>query len=343
MYPSAENVRYGIFVKNFERAVEDFFHVEKVVLTKKYSLLSKAFGYLKLYFQIGQLYYKCGKNDLVYIHFPLHVAPALLPFWHLKRKVVLNFHGSDLIFNSNFKKALSFFLIPGLKKSHIVLPSNYYKEKIMAKFKVSPSKLFVYPSGGINGDVFFPNRKTENSNFVIGFVSNFIEGKGWRIFFDAINKIKEEKSINNLEILMVGDGPDKDEILNFLNIMKIKYEMISNISQKELAEIYNKMDVFVFPTYREEESLGLVGLEAMSCGVPVIASKVGGPMGYIEDNNNGFLFKKKDVQMLAKKILTFNTLSQEQKDEMKNNAIKTAQRYNSVAVNKKLVAFLNKL
>ena len=339
----SEKNGYGIFVKNFEAAVSDFFPIEKAVLTKKYSPSSKAFGYFKLYGEIASIYFKCGKNDLVYVHFPLHVAPALWPLWWLNRKVILNFHGSDLIFNSTFKKVLSFFLIPGIKKSFIVLPSNYYKEKVMAKFNIPSSKLLVYSSGGINREVFFPDRKIENSNFVIGFVSNFIEGKGWRIFIDAINKIKEEKSINNFEILMVGDGPDKEEILDFLTIMGVKFEIISNITQKELAEIYNRMNVFIFPTYREEESLGLVGLEAMACGVPVIASRTGGPMGYIEDNSNGFLFDKKDTEMLTEKIRAFYSLSQKKKDEMKRNAITTAQSYDSVAVNRKLVSFLKYL
>nr|WP_290574670.1 glycosyltransferase family 4 protein [Leeuwenhoekiella sp.] len=343
MYPSTENVRYGIFVKNFEAAVNDYFEVEKIVLTKKYSFLSKFFGYLKLYFQISKLYFKCKKNDLVYVHFPLHVAPVLLPLWWLNRKVILNFHGSDLIFNSPFKKVLSLFLILGLKKSNIVLPSNYYKEKLLAKFNISPSRLYVYPSGGINSEVFFQNRNGKHSSFVIGFVSNFIEGKGWRIFLNAVKRIKEEKSIVNFEILMVGDGPDKEEIQNLLAALDAKFAIISNISQKELASIYNQMDVFVFPTYREEESLGLVGLEAMACGVPVIASKTGGPMGYVEENVNGFLFDKKDVKMLTEKMLAFYALTEEQKNTMKHNAITTAQAYDSVNVNKNLVAFLESL
>ncbi len=343
MYPSAENVRYGIFVKNFEAAVTDYFEVEKIVLTKKYSFLSKLLGYLKLYFQLVQLYFKCEKNDLVYVHFPLHVAPALLPLWWLNRKVILNFHGSDLIFNSPFKKVLSLFLIPGLKKSTIVLPSNYYKEKLLEEFNISPSRLYVYPSGGINSKVFFPNRNVEHSSFVIGFVSNFIEGKGWRIFLDAFRKIKEENKLSNFEIIMVGDGPDKQEIQNSLETLGVNFEIISNISQQELAAIYNRMDVFVFPTYREEESLGLVGLEAMACGIPVIASKMGGPMGYIADNESGLFFEKKDSEMLKEKIIFYHSLSKIQKDEFSRNAIIAAQKYDSNTVNKKLVTFLKNL
>jgi glycosyltransferase involved in cell wall biosynthesis len=104
-----------------------------------------------------------------------------------------------------------------------------------------------------------------------------------------------------------------------------------------------RSDVFVFPTYRQEESLGLVGLEAMACGVPVIATKIGGPLGYIVDNENGFLFDIKNVTMLAEKIMAFYKLPEIEKNKMKRNAITTAQTYDSVTVNKDLVAYLKKL
>ena len=53
--------------------------------------------------------------------------------------------------------------------------------------------------------------------------------------------------------------------------------------QEYLVNIYNSLDIFVFPTYRKSESLGLVGLEAMACETLVIASNNYGPTDYIKD------------------------------------------------------------
>ncbi len=343
MYPSPQNLRYGIFVKNFEVSIIDFFIVKKIVLTKQNSFLSKFFGYAKLYFQISSIYFKSTKKDLIYVHFPLHLAPAIFPLWFLKRKTVLNFHGSDLVFNSFFKKMLSIFLKPGLKKSYIVVPSNYYKEKLLIMFNIPSSKIFTYPSGGINKTVFYPNKTKYNNAFVMGFVSNFIEGKGWRVFLEAIKKIKAENIFGDFEILMAGDGPDKQEIQDRLLEMNVKFELISNLSQKELALFYNKMDVFIFPSFREEESLGLVGLEAMACGIPVIAAKTGGPMGYVEDRYNGFLFEKKDVDALVEKMILYYNFADIDKKKMSENAIKTANRYDSATVQKELIDFLKRI
>ena len=75
---------------------------------------------------------------------------------------------------------------------------------------------------------------------------------------------------------MVGVGEDEEKANALIqeyhleNVIK-KYPMQT---QKELALFYSAIDIFCFPTYRKSDSLGLVGLEAMACGTPVITSNV---------------------------------------------------------------------
>ena len=77
---------------------------------------------------------------------------------------------------------------------------------------------------------------------------------------------------------------------------------ILKISAKIIHQImYLLMDCFIFPSTLKE-SLGLVGLEAMACGIPVIASDSHGPTDYIEDRKNGFLFSTGDICSLIDKV-----------------------------------------
>ena len=338
MYPSPKNIRYGIFVENFVIALEDTFEIKKTVLTKKEGL-NKLLGYIVFYLRILKLMFVAKKEDLIYIHYPLHVAPILCLF---NRKYILNFHGSDLIFNSSFKKFLSFFLKKIIKNSAIVLPSNYYKKFFLSHFEKEKNMLLVYPSGGIDKKVFQQITTISKPDiFVIGFVSNFIEKKGWKIWLNAIEILIKENSISNFSLRLVGDGPDKNEIIDKLDKLNISYTLKSNLSQPELAKEYNLFDVFVFPTYRVDESLGLVGLEAMSCGVPVIASNIGGPKGYIVSGENGLLFKPKDANDLSLKIKEYFTFNAEFKSKMIASAINTAYQYDSRKVKSDIVSFLN--
>ena len=106
--------------------------------------------------------------------------------------------------------------------------------------------------------------------------------------------------------------------------------------------MFNQFDLFIFPTILNE-SLGLVGLEAMSCGVPVVASNIGGPSGYISDGYNGFQFGTGDVSELLKRVERYLLLTSASKDEMSNNAFKTSINYQHQKVMESLKQKLDEL
>lgn len=92
----------------------------------------------------------------------------------------------------------------------------------------------------------------------------------------------------------------------------IKY--IGPIPYHSLPEIYCTLDLFIFPTCLEE-SLGLVGLEAMACEVPVIGSYIGGLKDYIKDKENGFFFTPGNAEELSNKIELYLSLSSSEKQK----------------------------
>ena len=106
---------------------------------------------------------------------------------------------------------------------------------------------------------------------------------------------------------------------------------VGGVRQEELADYYNKMDVFVFPT-KYEESLGLVGLEAMACGTPVIGSYLGGLTDYIVDGKNGFFFEVGNAVALADTLMKYIGLSESEKSTMRKNATLTSKKYANTKV-----------
>ncbi|AYN66096.1 glycosyltransferase family 1 protein [Euzebyella marina] len=341
MYPSESGLRYGIFVKRFEEAVQEDFEIKLIVLTKKYTLINKVFGYMKLFFGIVRLYFVANGKDVVYVHFPTYVAPLLYPFIWKGIPLVINFHGSDAVPDSFLKKFLIAILGPIVRKCpQVVVPSESYRTKICRMFRVAEVKVFVYPSGGVDAQVFHPLEKGTD-NFTIGFVSNFIEQKGWLVFLEALSILNNHYKQVNYEVVMVGDGPDLQKIKEEIARRGLKVNLMEGMNQFELVRIYNSLDVFIFPTYRE--SLGLVGLEAMMCAVPVIASDVQGPSEYVIDGYNGFLFKKGNGEELASKLYRFYSLSSSEITRMKENCIVTSMKFERNNINRELLRHLNKL
>jgi len=302
MYPSDKNVRYGIFVKRFKEAIEDDYDVVNLVLTKKQGIIRKSLAYLGLYLRVIRLWFTAKKEDIIYVHFPLYFAPVLLPFTWRKITLVLNFHGSDVIFETYLKRFLANILRPSLRKSRVVVPSTYFKEELQKTFRTKVTHaVFVYPSGGVDSTVFYP-KLTSSKTFVFGYISNFIENKGWATFIKALHILKESYEISDFSAIMIGDGVDLPKIEEHIKAIDVPITLMKSVQQEKLVDLYGTFDVFVFPTYRE--SLGLVGIEAMMCGKPVIASNVPGPNGYVVHKHNGYLVNKGDSKDLAKKMLT---------------------------------------
>ncbi len=342
MYPSKTNIRYGVFVKNFKNSVNKKYRVKKIVLPKKYRLLDKIIGYIYLYFKIFRLLFTASSRNPIYVHAPLFMAPVLSLFCWSNKKLFLNFHGNDMLFDSFKKKILARFQICLVKKYPVIVPSSYFARKISDYYQKNIDEILVYPSGGIDTSVFYPDNTLRENNFTISFVSSFVSEKGWSVFLDAIARLVRQKTISDLKVIMVGDGPDKSLIQKQIKDLSLPVQLFSGLTHSQIARIYRQSDIFVFPTQYKGESLGLVGLEAMACGTPVIGSKHPALLTYLKDGENGLVFDVNKKTDLYLKILKYNNLSDDKKHRLRQAALQTAARYDSKKVQMELLNFLAK-
>jgi len=95
------------------------------------------------------------------------------------------------------------------------------------------------------------------------------------------------------------------------------------------------MDLFLFPTKRKSESLGLVGLEALACRTFVIGCTLYGPREYLRNGINSFTYKEDDDLFL--KIKEFQDLSKIQKEKIIEQGYLTACKYDKRKVNHNLI------
>ncbi len=135
---------------------------------------------------------------------------------------------------------------------------------------------------------------------VVLFVGRLYKDKGVKYLIKAFKAIRDRYS--GVKLIIAGNGPERER----LELQAAKYDLrkdvifLGHYPHHKIPELYNVCDVFVLPSLIEP--FGMVLIEAMACGKPVIGSKVGGILDIIEDGKNGFLTKAGDSTQMAKQI-----------------------------------------
>lgn len=351
MFPSLRNPRFGVFIKNFVNEQSklgiSFAITTYIYGASKNGVVRKLVRYFGFFTEvIFHLIFSAKKYDIIYVHFPLQIAFLLI---YSSKRIFVNFHGSELQRKGILNKILFKILKQLVNKDNvtIVSPSVNFKEQLNKIFKLKEAKYIIYPSGGINREVFKPFDKDKKKairkklqipedKVIIGYTSSLLQDKDPLTLLESFKILLRSQKSERLLLLMVGSGLLESKILNFVVENKLQNQIIllPSTDQERLAEYFNIFDLFVFPSKRE--SLGLVGLEAMSCGKIVIAARNSGVETYIIDEKNGFLFKPGNFHHLTQKIHSVLDYDQLERDKIIQRAIETASFYESSKVNSKL-------
>lgn len=136
---------------------------------------------------------------------------------------------------------------------------------------------------GVDLERFCPDRKrSTGAKFTIGYVGRLTAEKNLR-FFARLEAALNAAQMKNFRIVLVGEGSERA----WLEANLKNAEFPGVLRGDDLANAFANMDAFVFPS--ETDTFGLVILEAMASGVPVLVSKGGGPQYQVNEGENGFI------------------------------------------------------
>jgi len=188
-------------------------------------------------------------------------------------------------------------------QAKIIAISSYIKSLLLEQGFLSSNITVV--NYGVDTNLFKPMNVEKPNIFTILYVGRIVFPKGIHNIIIALAKIlKKDK---NVQLLIAGDVDEDEEYFNYLKKLIRLLRLTNNvsflgkISHADLPSIYNKANVFVYPSIYPEPQ-GMAILEAMACGVPVVASNIGGIPDMIRNNENGFLVKANDPIALAEAI-----------------------------------------
>jgi len=155
---------------------------------------------------------------------------------------------------------------------------------------------------GVDTQIFKPaNKNNTKKEFEILFVGSLYPLKGVEFLIKSMKLLVNEEE--NVKLKIVGEGPEKERLKLLANKLKLrnKIHFEGFVPHNKIVKYYQNCDLFCFLTLGEP--FGIVILEAMACGKPVIASNIGGPAEIVKDGKTGFLVNPSNVRLVAEKIL----------------------------------------
>ena len=211
------------------------------------------------------------------------------------------------------------FMMPALdlvfKMADVIIPNSNFTKKEIERMGVNPNKLkMVYP--GVDPKKFNPNldgslvREKYNCNGdpILLTVCRLVERKGIRYLIDALPSIRKE--FPNVQLLIVGDGPETNILMSQAKRLGVMDSTVfcRTVPDDDLPYFYAIADVFILPAIIDSkgdtEGLGVVMLEAMASGVPVIASRVGGVPEALNYGKTGILIEQKNPKQIKEAVIS---------------------------------------
>lgn len=225
----------------------------------------------------------------------------IILFKILNKKLIFHLHGRGFYESAKGSYVLKKILIICFKNVNLICLSNLLVNDVDF-IRDKTKKVFILNNFSKKNN----SNSKKNKHFTFIYLSNLIPSKGILTFLNAI-KFLNKKKYKNFNAIVIGNKRDQIFFDKFKNIIKklhnVKY-LGPLFGEKKDNEL-KKSNVLVFPTKYPNETFSLVLLEAMSSGLPVISSNIGGIPDIIDHNKNGFLVTKNNIKEYTKYMEIF--------------------------------------
>ena len=279
---------------NHDKLLSD---LDERIIVKKLPVKGKLGYYLNSYFIKRDL----AKNpaDLVNAHYASGYGT-------LARRV--NFHplalavfGADVYEYPFSSKANMRTVLKNLDCADVITSTSHVMADKVRELYPRDRKIFITPFG-VDLDVFHPVITEKEPGFEIGIVKKIEKKYGIEYLLGAFKELRDHYGIKDARLVIYGRGSALEEYKQMAAGLGDAVEFKGFIRNELVPEALSHMDVACFPSVEDSESFGVAAVEAMACGVPVVASDASGFTEVIEDGVTGFLVPRKNEKALAESI-----------------------------------------
>lgn len=243
------------------------------------------------------------RADIVHVHMPFPFADLACLLSHYKGNLVISYH-SDIV----RQKKMMFFYRPimkqFLKRADIILVATKGHIENSSYLKQFQDKCAVIPFGleknleNYAEKAIQNKKRTEEKKIQFLFVGRLVYYKGCDILLKAFAKLPETANLT-----IVGEGVLKKELIALSEQFKIekRVEFLGELPEQKLWKLFEQCDVFVLPSVAKTEAFGIVQIEAMAFGKPVINTRLNSGVPYVSiDKVTGLTVEPNHIEELAK-------------------------------------------
>lgn len=250
--------------------------------------------------------------DLLHVHYAIpHSVSALLARQMLVSRglhlpFITTLHGTDITLVGLDRSYLPITRFGIEQSDGVTAISSHLRDRTREAFGIT-SEIEVIRNF-VNCDVYVRNpelvasmrgRYAKPNERLLVHLSNFRPVKRIQDVVEVFTRVARALPAR---LMLIGDGPDRSIAEHLAREYKIQDRIHFIGKQDNVNELLPLADLMLMPS--EMESFGLAALEAMACGVPSIATKVGGVPELIEDGRNGLLFEVGDVESMSKAAIS---------------------------------------
>jgi N-acetyl-alpha-D-glucosaminyl L-malate synthase BshA len=247
--------------------------------------------------------------DIIHAHYAIphavaaYLARQILSASTVKKvpRVVTTLHGTDVTIigsDESYSETAAFCIDQSdavTAVSDSLRQDTYRQLQVRADIQVIPNFLDCQqhrrlPDEGLGARY----RNGDDHTKLVIHVSNFRPVKCADAVVRIFHRIRERIPAR---LLLIGDGPELPLARRVARELGVSADVDALGEQEQVVPILSVADLFLLPS--SEESFGVAALEAMACGVPVVASRVGGLPEVIEDGVSGFLHDEQDLDAMA--------------------------------------------
>jgi N-acetyl-alpha-D-glucosaminyl L-malate synthase BshA len=239
--------------------------------------------------------------DLWHVHYAL---PHAISAWLAQQilgarapRVVTTLHGTDITLVGNDPSYLPITRFSIEKSDGVTAPSAYLAQATRDNFGITRD-LEVIPNF-VDTDHFSPGAPPSGAPVPMPTIVHSSNFRPLKRVDDVLAVFERLRRGRRCRLALLGDGPERPRIEAEVRARGLGDDVEFLGEQRDVVATLRRAQLFILPS--ETESFGLAALEALACGVPVVASRAGGLPEVVRDGEDGFLLPVGDVDAMAAK------------------------------------------